>query len=43
MTTALTRSARQARIAALITAAPVTSQTQLAALLAESGIEVTQA
>ncbi len=43
MTTALTRSARQARIAALIEAQPVTSQTQLAALLAESGIEVTQA
>jgi transcriptional regulator of arginine metabolism len=43
MTTALTRSARQARIAELITAGPVTSQTQLAALLAESGIEVTQA
>jgi transcriptional regulator of arginine metabolism len=43
MTTALTRSARQARIAELIDAAPVTSQTQLAALLAESGIEVTQA
>jgi transcriptional regulator of arginine metabolism len=43
MTTALTRSARQARIAELIAASPVTSQTQLAALLAESGIEVTQA
>jgi transcriptional regulator of arginine metabolism len=43
MTTALTRSARQARIAELIAAGPVTSQTQLAALLAESGIEVTQA
>jgi transcriptional regulator of arginine metabolism len=43
MTTALTRSARQARIAELIAAQPVTSQTQLAALLAESGVEVTQA
>ena len=43
MTTAVTRSARQARIAELIGAAPVTSQTQLAALLAESGVEVTQA
>ncbi len=43
MTTALTRSARQARIAELIEAQAVTSQTQLAALLAESGIEVTQA
>jgi transcriptional regulator of arginine metabolism len=43
MTTALTRSARHARIAQLITAGPVTSQTQLARLLAESGVEVTQA
>ena len=43
MTAALTRSARQARIVQLIDAQPVTSQTQLAALLAESGIEVTQA
>jgi transcriptional regulator of arginine metabolism len=43
MTTALTRSARQARIAELIASRPVTSQTQLAALLAESGVEVTQA
>ena len=43
MTAALTRSARQARIAALIDAQSVTSQTQLAALLAEDGIEVTQA
>ena len=43
MTQALTRSARQARIAELIEAQPVTSQTQLAVLLAESGIEVTQA
>jgi transcriptional regulator of arginine metabolism len=43
VTSALTRSARQARIAELITAQPVTSQTQLAALLAAGGIEVTQA
>ena len=43
MTQALTRSARQARIAELIADQPVTSQTQLAALLAGSGIEVTQA
>ena len=43
MTTALTRSARQARIRELIEAQPVTSQTQLATLLAGSGIEVTQA
>ena len=43
MTAALTRSARQARIAELIAAHPVNSQTQLAALLAEVGIEVTQA
>ena len=43
MTGALTRSARQARIAELITAHPVTSQTHLAALLAAGGIEVTQA
>ena len=43
MTGALTRSARQARIADLINARPITSQTQLATLLAECGIEVTQA
>jgi transcriptional regulator of arginine metabolism len=43
VTTTLTRSARQARIRELIDAQPVTSQTQLAALLAEGGIEVTQA
>jgi transcriptional regulator of arginine metabolism len=43
VTTALTRSARQARIRELIEAQPVTSQTQLAALLAGSGIEVTPA
>jgi transcriptional regulator of arginine metabolism len=43
VTTGLSRSARQARIAALIEAQSVTSQTHLAALLAESGVEVTQA
>jgi transcriptional regulator of arginine metabolism len=43
MTSSISRSARQARIAALIESQPVTSQTHLAALLAESGIEVTQA
>jgi transcriptional regulator of arginine metabolism len=37
------RSARQARIAELIGAQDVTSQTHLAQLLAESGVEVTQA
>jgi transcriptional regulator of arginine metabolism len=43
VTSAVTRSVRQARIRELIEAQPVTSQTQLAALLAESGVEVTQA
>jgi transcriptional regulator of arginine metabolism len=43
VTGALTRSARQARIRDLIEAQHVTSQTQLAALLAEGGVEVTQA
>jgi transcriptional regulator of arginine metabolism len=43
VTGALTRSARQARIRDLIEARQVTSQTQLAALLAEDGVEVTQA
>jgi transcriptional regulator of arginine metabolism len=43
VTSALTRSARQARIRELIEAQPVTSQTHLAALLAASGIDVTQA
>jgi len=38
MTAALTRSARQARIAELIAAGPVTSQTQLATLLARDGV-----
>jgi transcriptional regulator of arginine metabolism len=43
MTAAVTRSVRQARIRELIEVHAVTSQTQLAGLLAESGIEVTQA
>ena len=43
MTGALTRSARHARIAELIAGRPITSQTQLARLLGESGVEVTQA
>jgi transcriptional regulator of arginine metabolism len=43
MTAALSRSARQARIRELIEAQQVTSQTHLAALLAEGGVEVTQA
>ncbi len=43
MTPAPSRRVRQARIRELIDARPVTSQTQLAALLAGSGIEVTQA
>ena len=38
-----TRSARQARIRELIDGRAVTSQTQLAALLAQDGVEVTQA
>ena len=43
MNGALSRSARQARIRELIEAQDVTSQTHLAALLAEDGVEVTQA
>jgi transcriptional regulator of arginine metabolism len=43
VTGALSRSARQARIRELIEARQVTSQTQLAALLAEGGVDVTQA
>lgn len=38
-----TKTARQARIAALLTARPVRSQAELAALLAEDGVQVTQA
>ena len=43
MTSAPSRSARQARIRRLIESESVTSQTHLAGLLAGSGIEVTQA
>jgi transcriptional regulator of arginine metabolism len=43
VTSVVSRSARQARIRGLIEGQPVTSQTHLAALLAESGVEVTQA
>jgi transcriptional regulator of arginine metabolism len=43
MTGGLSRSARQARIRELIEAREVTSQTHLAVLLAEGGVEVTQA
>lgn len=38
-----TKAARQARISALIAATPIRSQSQLAALLAEQGVAVTQA
>jgi transcriptional regulator of arginine metabolism len=41
--TAHTKAARQQRIADLLTRTPVRSQTQLAQLLADDGIEVTQA
>ncbi len=40
---AATRAGRQARIVALLSAQPVHSQSELAALLAAEGIEVTQA
>ena len=40
---ATTRAGRQARIVAILTASPVHSQSELAALLAAEGIEVTQA
>ncbi|MUM33371.1 arginine repressor, partial [Mycobacterium sp. CBMA361] len=40
--TAPTRAGRQSRIVALLSSNPVRSQTELAALLAEEGIEVTQ-
>ncbi len=40
---ATTRAGRQARIVAILSSAPVHSQTELAALLADDGIEVTQA
>ena len=40
---ATTRAGRQARIVAILSSVPVHSQTELAALLADDGIEVTQA
>ncbi|KUH94275.1 arginine repressor [Mycolicibacterium acapulense] len=43
MTSAATRAGRQARIVAILSSRSVHSQTELAALLAEEGIEVTQA
>jgi transcriptional regulator of arginine metabolism len=39
----ITRAGRQARIVAILSSASVRSQTELAALLADEGIEVTQA
>jgi transcriptional regulator of arginine metabolism len=39
----LTKVGRQARIAAMLTATPVHSQTELGRLLADEGVEVTQA
>jgi len=42
-TTAATRAGRQSRIVALLTARPVRSQTELATLLADEGIDTTQA
>lgn len=43
MTAATTRAGRQARIVALLSAQSVHSQTELATLLADEGIDVTQA
>ncbi|WP_197696879.1 arginine repressor [Mycobacterium sp. 852002-51152_SCH6134967] len=43
VTSAVTRAGRQARIVAILSSRSVHSQTELAALLAEEGIEVTQA
>lgn len=40
---ATTRAGRQARIVTILSSAPVHSQTELAAMLADEGIEVTQA
>jgi transcriptional regulator of arginine metabolism len=40
---ALTKAGRQARIAALLASTPVHSQTELGRLLADEGVEVTQA
>lgn len=42
-TSEITRAGRQARIVALLSAGPVHSQAELAALLADEGIDVTQA
>ncbi len=43
VTTPLTKAARQSRVAELLAAAPVASQTELGRLLADSGVAVTQA
>ncbi|WP_326546711.1 arginine repressor [Mycolicibacterium sp. ND9-15] len=43
MTSAVTRAGRQARIVSILSSRSVHSQTELATLLAEDGIEVTQA
>ncbi|MGV0792136.1 arginine repressor [Mycolicibacterium sp. XJ1819] len=43
MTSAATRAGRQARIVSILSAQSVHSQTELAAMLADEGIEVTQA
>src|ERR1700752_5433075 len=42
-TTEPTRAGRQARVVAILSSAPVRSQSELAALLADEGIDVTQA
>src|SRR5246127_3197818 len=42
-TTEPTRAGRQARVVAILSSAPVRSQNELAALLADEGIDVTQA
>jgi transcriptional regulator of arginine metabolism len=39
----ITRAGRQARVVAILSSAPVRSQSELAALLADEGIDVTQA
>ncbi|GAA4129348.1 arginine repressor [Actinomadura keratinilytica] len=43
MTTPITKTARQARVVELLTRHPVHSQAELAKLLADEGVEVTQA
>jgi transcriptional regulator of arginine metabolism len=43
MTSATTRAGRQARIVALLSGNPVRSQSELASMLADEGIDVTQA